>query len=47
MFLIIDDNSSCKFKKKSNFNFEIKEGLKVIKKKIKYEKNYWKINCIT
>jgi len=40
--LIIDDNSSCKFKKKGT-NFEIKEGLKVVKKKIIFDKNYWNI----
>ena len=42
--LTIDDNSSCKFKKKFNFKFEIKEGLTIIKKKVIYEKNYWKIS---
>ena len=40
--LIIDDNSSCKFKKIGS-NFEINEGLKIVKKKITYDKNYWKI----
>ena len=40
--LIIDDNSSCKFKKVGS-NFEIKDGVKVIKKKITYDKNYWNI----
>ena len=43
--LVIDDNSSCKFKKNSNLEFEIKDGLKIIKKKLFYEKNYWKINA--
>ena len=41
--LIIDDNSSCKFKKKNNHFLEIKEGLKVTNKSIKYEKDFWKI----
>ena len=41
--LIIDDNSSCKFKKKNNYFLEIKEGLKVTNKLIKYEKDFWKI----
>ncbi len=41
--LIIDDNSSCKFKKNSNTNLEIKNGLQILKKKIVYEKDYWKI----
>jgi len=41
--LTVDDNSSCKFKKKSNSNLEIKEGLKITQKNIIFEKNYWKI----
>ena len=44
--LTIDDNSSCKFKKKSNLRLEVKEGLKVFKKKITYEKDYWKISSV-
>ena len=32
--LIIDDNSSCKFKKKFNSYFEIYEGLKITKRNI-------------
>ena len=42
--LIIDDNSSCKFKKIGS-NFEIKDGLKVTKKNITYDNNYWNINA--
>ena len=42
--LIIDDNSSCTFNKIHN-HFLIKNGLKVLKKKIIFEKNYWKINA--
>jgi len=42
--LTIDDNSSCKFKKKSHLKSEVKEGLKVFKKEIIYEKDYWKIS---
>ena len=30
--LVIDDNSSCKFKKNSNSEFEIKDNLKITKK---------------
>ena len=41
--LTIDDNSSCKFKKNSKSEFEIKEGLKTIKKELEYTDNYWKI----
>jgi len=42
--LVIDDNSSCHFKK-SNKNYLIDSGLKIIKKNIIFEKNYWKINA--
>ncbi|WP_440911429.1 heparinase II/III domain-containing protein [Candidatus Pelagibacter sp.] len=42
--LILDDNSSCKFKK-INKNFLLKDGLKVLKKNIVFEKNYWKISA--
>ena len=41
--LVLDDNSSCKFKKKINTQLEIKDNLKIIKKEIIYEKDYWKI----
>ena len=40
--LIIDDNSSCKFINNNNSWF-VKKGLKILNKKIIYEKNYWKI----
>ena len=43
--LVIDDNSSCKFKKNSNLEFEIKDSLKITDKKVINEKNYWKINA--
>ena len=39
--LILDDRSSCKFTKKS----KIPESLKIIKKNVIFEKNYWKINA--
>ena len=42
--LTIDDNSSCKFTKINN-SWLIKKGLKIIKKNIVFEKNYWKINA--
>ncbi len=41
--LIIDDNSSCKFKKKSNSVLELISSLKITKKEITYEKDYWKV----
>ncbi len=43
--LVIDDNSSCKFKKRSRNKFELKHDLKIIKKNISFEKKYWKINA--
>ncbi len=43
--LIIDDHSSCKFEEKKKFNTIIEEGLKIIKKNIIFEKNYWKISA--
>ena len=42
--LVIDDSSSCKFTKTHN-NFLVKNGLKILKKKSVFEKNYWKINA--
>ena len=43
--LILDDRSSCKFSKNKNSSSKISQGLKIIKKKIIFEKNYWKINA--
>ena len=40
--LILDDRSSCKFNKTEN---KISHGLKILKKNIVFEKNYWKINA--
>ncbi len=42
--LVIDDNSSCKFKKFKG-NYFIYDGFKILKKDIVFEKNYWKINA--
>jgi len=42
--LIIDDNSSCKFKKIKEKYF-IKDSLRIQKKNIIFEKNYWKLNA--
>ena len=42
--LVIDDNSSCHFKK-INKDYFVKDGLKILKKNIIFEKNYWKINA--
>jgi uncharacterized heparinase superfamily protein len=43
--LIIDDHSSCHYEKIYNTNFIVNDGLKIIKKNIVFEKNYWKINA--
>ncbi len=42
--LIIDDNSSCHFKKVDNNHFILNEDLKILKKNIIFEKEYWKIS---
>ena len=43
--LILDDRSSCKFSKTKNESSRTSHGLKVLKKNIVFEKNYWKINA--
>ena len=43
--LVIDDRSSCKFTKNSDLSTKISQDLKIIKKNIIFEKNYWKINA--
>ena len=42
--LTIDDNSSCHFKR-FNKDFFVNDGLKILKKNIVFEKNYWKIEA--
>ena len=42
--LVIDDNSSCRYKK-YNDNYFVNKSLKILKKNIVFEKNYWKINA--
>ena len=42
--LIIEDCSSCSFKKNKELNYFINKGLKVTKKNIILEENYWKIS---
>ncbi len=42
--LTIDDNSSCHFKR-FNKDFLVNDGLKILKKNIVFEKNYWKIEA--
>ena len=41
--LIIDDSSSCTYKKRGESSYIINDNLKVLKKNIIFEKNYWKI----
>ena len=43
--LILDDRSSCQFNKAKNKTSKISHGLKILKKNIVFEKNYWKINA--
>lgn len=43
--LLIEDYSSCKFSKNTRSKFEVEKGLKILKKNIVHEKNYWKINA--
>ena len=40
----MDDRSSCKFTKNSGSLSKVSQGLKIIKKNIVFEKNYWKIS---
>jgi len=43
--LILDDRSSCKFNKTKDESSKISYGIKILKKNIVFEKNYWKINA--
>ena len=43
--LILDDRSSCKFDKKKNKGSQVAHGLKILKKNIISNKDYWKINA--
>ena len=42
--MVIDDNSSCQYKK-YNKNYFVNTNFKILKKNIVFEKNYWKINA--
>jgi uncharacterized heparinase superfamily protein len=42
--LSIEDHSSCDYKKLDKFNLIVKKGVRIIKKNIVFEKNYWKIS---
>jgi uncharacterized heparinase superfamily protein len=41
--LIIEDYSSCSFKKREISGYVIDQGLKIINKNVVFEENYWKI----
>ena len=43
--LIIDDKSSCNFNKVRGKKSKINQELRILKKKVVFEKNYWKINA--
>ena len=43
--LVIDDHSSCRYKKSNNKNYLINDGLKILDKNVVFEKNYWKISA--
>ena len=43
--LTLDDRSSCKFSKTKNKSSLVSHGLKILKKNIVFEKNYWKIDA--
>ena len=43
--MTLDDRSSCKFSKTKNESSKVFQGLKIIKKNIVFEENYWKINA--
>ena len=41
--LVIDNQSSCKLRKQDNGYSHVERGLKIIRKSIIFEKNYWSI----
>ena len=43
--LIIEDYSSCSFKKRETSGYVIDQGLKIINKNLIFEDNYWKISA--
>ena len=43
--LVVDDNSSCHYKKINNKKYFIRDALRILKKNIIFEKNYWKISA--
>ena len=43
--LVIEDYSSCSFKKLKSLGYLVDQGLKIINKNIVFEDNYWKISA--
>ncbi len=43
--LILDNSSSCNFKKKSNGPMLVSKGFKTFDKQVNFEKDYWSIKC--
>ena len=43
--LVIEDYSSCSFKKLKSLGYLVYQGLKIINKNIVFENNYWKISA--
>jgi uncharacterized heparinase superfamily protein len=42
--LSIEDQSSCNFRKLDNSNLIVNEGIRIVKKNLVFEDNYWKIS---
>jgi uncharacterized heparinase superfamily protein len=42
--LSIEDHSSCNFKKSDNLNLIVDKGIRIVKKNLVFEDNYWKIS---
>ena len=42
--LSVEDHSSCDFKKLNKSNLILKKGVRIIKKNVVFEENYWKIS---
>ncbi|MDC1126758.1 heparinase II/III-family protein [Candidatus Pelagibacter sp.] len=42
--LSVEDHSSCDFRKSNNSNLIVDKGIRIIKKNIVYENNYWKLS---
>ena len=43
--LSIEDHSSCDYKKLNKSNLIVEKGIRIIKKNIVFEDNYWKISA--